>query len=692
MKEFHLPHIFSQLIAIHPHHAVLEKNIMGNRLFAVVFVAVVFCFGSGSGFSLLAEEKTSATEEVMPLKLPEQANPEIRELQTRIYLLAQRQIKHMLTLVHPVGNNPEHKLLTGQEPGSDWVRRNAAAVEAFAFLYRFGPYEEKRVGIGRKELLEKNIVPVMRYITSTHLTAPGPIEEEANWGDSWQSALWAQHLARAAWWAWPGLPDDLRQSVRRVIAHEADFLADQTPPHQLKRNTKAEENAWMSMIFDKAVLLLPSDPRRPKWEKAFQRWALSSFLRPADEHSREIVDGRTVAEQFTGANIYDDFTLENHNMVHPDYMGAIIFPMGCSLEFAMTGRTPPQAIRHNADRIYTNLKWFFLRDGGCLYPNGEDWELFNIQDWTDQNVIMAVYTDDPDAWAITRRCWATTEKMAARRSDGSICIPEEIYYPGEVEGLGEELARYWLMFQGMKKINDHPQPLLGIKRLDSGKLILHRTPKAVHSVSWGAVVMAQCVPWRLDRVVSPDKGNGVGYIRLENQKKNLPPRLQSAQVEDKADGFVADLVLHHGDAVRAELQFRSNADGSFVIQEKLTALRDIATAEIATGAIGVLNNPKWVYETHKRRIQFDDRTTEVPALSGIIVESEGVRRIDVDGGLAVKGAAPLAARYIGTKEIERGRATDHLYLNYRGGERKWKKGEVISTFEATLTPQGEPSN
>jgi hypothetical protein len=435
---------------------------------------------------------------------------------------------------------------------------------------------------------------------------------------------------------------------------------------------------------------MPSDPRRADWEKAFQRWAMSSFLRPADEHSQKIVDGRPVSEQFIGANMYDDFTLENHGMVHPDYMGSFAFLVQCSLDYAMSERKPPEALLYNAREMYENLKWFYLPDGGCVYPNGEDWALFQIPDFSDTHIQMAVYAQDPDAWSLTKDCLATTEKMQARNPDGPIFTPKEMHYSGSQQIVLEELAREWLMLQGAQGIVDRPRPPLGVKRLDSAKIILHRTPKAIHTVSWGPVIMAQCVPWRLDRVVSPDQRDGVGHVRMKYyQEYFLPVRLDSANVSDKADGFVADLVIDHGDAVRAELQFRSNADGTFVIREKLTALRDCATSEIAAGLIGVLNNPKWVYETHHRRIQFGDQTTDVPALSGKVVESEGVRRIDVDGGLRIESAAPLSARYLGAKRIEHGRATDKLYLNYLGGQRDWKRGEVISTYEATLTPQPE---
>jgi hypothetical protein len=634
-----------------------------------------------------ASEPSSSSAGVMPWHLPEQNNPDIRIVQDQLYHLAQTQTRYLLTTVHPWSEDPALKLLTQSKSLEHWIRPNAAALQGFSFLYRFGPYDENVVGVSRARLLQETIIPMMRYLTTTHVTGTRPTSDGKKWGDHWQSAYWAQCLGRAAWWAWDDVPEDLRQAVRQVIAHEADRFVNATPPHQLKNDTKAEENAWNSMIFNMAVVLMPSDPRRAAWENAFQRWVLSSFLRPADATAATIVDGRPVSEQFTGANIYDDFTLENHRRVHPDYMGAITLSMSCALDYDMTGRKPPQALFYNTREIFENLKWFFLPDGGCVYPNGEDWELFvSTADWPDQLIQMAVYEQDPDAWSLLKNNLATIAKLQARNPEGPLHVTEEFFYPGTQQSIMEEVAREWLMLQGARTIVDQPRLRLGIKRLDSGKIIVHRTPRAIHTLSWGAVVMAQCVPLRQDRVVSPDERSGIGHVRLEGDKKVLPVELRSANVSDSPDGFVADLIVDHADAVRAELHFRSSPDGTLLIREKLSALRDLATSEIATGLIGVLNDPKWVYETHHRRIQFAGQATDVPALSGKMVEGEGARRIDVDGALSIEAAAPLHARYLGAKQIERGRATDTLYLNYLDGRHDWKAGQVISTYEATVAP------
>jgi hypothetical protein len=668
-------------------------TIRSTRLLLIAsFVAVLIYSASRMNAECLADEKTAAADAVMPLILPEQTNPEIKNAQDRLYRLSLHQAHYVLTLVHPWKEDPSLKLSTQSKSVEHFIRPNTGVIASFAFLYRFGPYDEKIVGVSRAELLEKNILPMMRYIADTHLTGTRPTSDGKKWGNQWQSAFWAQMLGRSAWWIWADLPDDLRQSIRRVVTFEANRFVDKKPPHALVKDTKAEENAWNSMIFDVAILLMPSDPKRPVWEKEFQRWAMSAYLRPADEHSAKIVDGRPVSEQFGGANIYDDFTLENHGIVHPDYMGAFTLTLTCAIDYAMTGRPAPEALLHNTREVYENLKWFFLPDGGCVYPNGEDWDLFGSTfDWSEVNVLMSAFAQDADAWPLLQKNLATGEKMQSRGAEGSLYKDQETVYEGAQHLVGEELAREWLTLQTIRKLTDRSLPLLGMKRLDSGKLILHRTPKAIHTFSWGPVVMAQCVPWRLDRVVSPDQRDGIGQVRLINDRKVLPVKLVSADVEDSADGFTADVTIDHGDAIRAKLRFRSNADGSFVIREKLTALRDLTTSEINTGLIGILNNPFWIYESHSRKIKFDGETTAVPALSGKTVETAGVRQIDVDGALKIESPAPLAARYMGAKEMDRGRATDKLYLNYLDGERNWKSEQVISTFETTLTPQADPS-
>ena len=608
----------------------------------------------------------------------------LEQMDQRVYLAAEKLARYLRGAVRQWAEDPKMSLLTESRHDEHHIRPNTGAVEGFCFLYRFGPYEQALVGVSRRQLLQETILPMIRYLVTTHVTGPRPTGDGRPWGDAWQSAHWAQMLGRGAWYVWDDLPTDLRAGVSRVVAHEADRIAGMPPPHQIRLDTKAEENAWNSRILSVAAMLSPSDPRRPVWEAAFQKWAMSSFLRPADAQCQTVIDGRTVASQFTGANIYDDFTLENHNIVHPDYMTCFGLSLGATLDYALTGRRPPECLRYNVAGIYENLKWFVLPDGGFVYPNGQDWQLFRNADWVGAHVQMAVFGRDRDAWALAGRSLAALEEMQARSDTGAVYALGETFFASTQTDLLHSLAQTWLILKTAERIERAPDDRRGVRRLDSGKIILRRTGSAIHTFSWGAKVMAQCVPYRLDRIVSPDQASGIGHIWIKGHREPLPTRVHDVKVTHGEDWFAVELVLDHGEAVRASLRFRSNQDGSWTMGEKLIARSAITTTRIATGLIGILNNPGWVYERGRRTIKIDGRAEEVPALSGKAIVADPAREIGIDGAMRIRGTHPLALRYLGARRPDRSRATDELDLNYHADERDWKAGETISEYEATV--------
>lgn len=629
--------------------------------------------------------------EVMPLVEP-RGRADLENLDQRIYGAVQQLARYLRTLVHPWQEDESMALLTDSRSGEHHIRPNAGAVRGFCFLCRFGPYEESVVGVSRSGLLRETVIPMLRYLVATHVTGTRPTGDQRSWGDAWQSAHWAQHLGAGAWYVWDELPEDVRAGVRRVVAHEADRIAASTPPYQIQRDTKAEENAWNSRILSVVQLLLPDDPRRPDWETAMQRWTLSSFLRPADQHSQAVVDGRTVASQFRGANLHDDFTLENHSIVHPDYMTCFSLTLGSELDYALSGRRPPECLHYNVAEIYENLKWFVLPDGGFVYPNGQDWQLFRNADWTVKSVMMSVLLHDPDAWSLATRCVDALEKMQARSTSGTVYAPGETFFASTQTDLLGSLSTSWLLLKLADRIERAPRDRLGVRRLDSGKIILHRTASAVHTFSWGPKVMAQCVPSRLDRLVSPDPLNGIGHIVLTDRQSPLPIRLGDVQVTSGKDGFQAELVVVHGDRVRAELQFTSDPDGCLTMREKLVALADLTTARIATGQIGILNNPGWIYENGRRTVAINGQEQVVPALSGKRFGAQGVQQLSIDGVLCIRGTQPLRPQYVGARQPNRARATDLLYLNYVDRKQSWRAGETISEYEAVVHVEPDPSS
>lgn len=626
--------------------------------------------------------------DVMPMMFPahsEGRSVEVRQVCDRVYLAAQKQAHHLLDLAHPWEKDETLLLLTDSKSGEHWIRPNTGTVAGLAFLYRFGEYDESSVGISRTTLLADYIVPMMRYLVTTHKTGTKATSDGERWGNAWQSAHWAHMLGRGSWWIWTDLPKDVQAGVERVVAHEADRFVVKEPPYQIEMDTKAEENAWNSQILSVATLLMPEDPRRPTWEKAFLRWALSSFLRPADERSTALLDGITVSDFYTGANMYDDFTLENHGIVHPGYMSTWSLSLGNALDFSMTERKVPQTLLYNVSGIYNNLKWFSLPDGGFVYPSGQDWALFRTPYWLFPHCLMTVYGNDPDAWSLAQQCLNVIERMQARSKTGAIFHSEEYFFPSTQTDTLYSLAKTWLAFHQLGDLRSQHRSPRGVLRLNAGKILLNRTGQAIHTFSWGKKVMAQFVLNREDRIVSPDQRNGVGHVRLHSAEKPLPIRIREIAIRETKERFDVDLVLDHGpNKIRAFLQYHSEPNGDFHMRENLVALETIRIGEVATGLVGILNDPYWIFEKGTRTIVLDGQSYVFESCKGQKVAKDGIEEIEIDDAILIKSDKPLHIGYLSATAVQRGRATDMLYLNYHPEEKTYQNGDVISEYTVTM--------
>ena len=657
---------------------VRHPRVCVSAIFVWITAAVV---GTGLPRASFGEEPS-----VAPLSLPEFPSPQIANLADRLYVILEKQCHYLLGLVKPWKGDPQYKLLTESRSAEHWIRPNTGAVQAFCFLYRFGPYDEKLVGMSRETLLRDIIVPMIRYLTETHVTGSQLTGDGRKWGDAWQSAHWAQMLGRGAWFIWNDLPEDLRSAVRRVVRHEAERIAQSQPPARLRGDTKAEENAWNAQILSVAWLLMPHDPQADQWMQQFQRWTLSAFLRPSDQHATEVVDGRPVAEQFTGANIFDDFTLENHGFVHPDYMSTFTLSMGCVTDFRMTGRREPQSVLWNVRGIYENLKWFILPDTGFVYPSGQDWTIFRQPAWLSAHILMFVYGRDGEAWDLALRTVEVIERMQARSPEGAIYDPSEFFFPSTQTDIAQALARAWLHlhFADPAAMGKY-QPRTGAKHLRFGKIFLYRTPRLITALSYGSVIMGTFTPNQRDRLISPDQRSLVGWITLSGSTEPLPLRLLRAEFSEKDESFEGILHLSHGDAILAEWALTGDISGRVRIREKLIAQRDYTIQEVATGLIGVLNNRRWIFEQGKREIRLAGESKIIPAHSGIRWAAPRTDHVRIDHVIEIELAPPRDVLYVGATQPERGRATDRLVLNHISGPRDVHAGDVIAEWSTTIT-------
>ena len=603
----------------------------------------------------------------------------------KCYELIEKQAHYLLTLVKPWHGNSMYKLLTESKGKEEHITRpNTGAVAIFSFLYRFGNYSADIIGVSREELLNDYIIPMMRYLVSVHKTGKLTFDDDKQWGRSWQSAHWTHQLGQGAATVWDVLPDDLKTDILEVVRFEADEVASKEPPYNLKNDSKSEENAWNASVLSIALVLMPDDERKTVWEDALQRWILSAYLCPNDANKDILIDGKSLKEQFGGANIYNDYTLENHGLIHPDYMAACTQKGEIMIDYLATGRKIPDACMYNVDNIYEQLKVLLLPSGGFLYPTGQDWAIFRHCDWANLHAFNMYHYNDSEALYWLRVTLDVIERMQMRHKDGRIYGFHENDFPSSQTLCGLGLVDTWKMLMVADSIEEKTPDVNISKLYPDGKFFIHKTGNAAHSISWGKQIQIQSMALSKDPIVAPDWRNGVGSIRLKGDSKDMPIKLIEMTEDSISSGYLFRMKIMHGHAVCAKYEISSLDNGKFVINEKLIAVKNIATSKIATLSFGILNHSDWIEERGYRLIHNNGKDFCFKSLSGneLMICGDSVQ---VDDRLTVVSSKDINGVYYGCKGWKSSKLLDKLVLNFCDDEKEWKKGDIISENKITIS-------
>ncbi|HEY8719181.1 hypothetical protein [Pengzhenrongella sp.] len=220
--------------------------------------------------------------------------------------------------------------------------------------------------------------------------------EPDGWGFQLQSGMWAALAGQAAWLQWHHLAEQDRQNVIRMVVAEADqpimtepqFWKDAAGVEVYPGDTKAEEMAWISMIWQLAVAMLPDHPHAPVWAQRVIEFHAAAWAKPADLKSTGVLHGQPVPGYLSGSNVSADGTLENHGRIHPDYMAAATLTLQSGILSALSDRPTPAAAVRNIGSVWAALSKVVFASGpydapggtiykpgsaALYYPEGNDW-------------------------------------------------------------------------------------------------------------------------------------------------------------------------------------------------------------------------------------------------------------------------------------------------------------------------------
>ncbi len=212
--------------------------------------------------------------------------------------------------------------------------------------------------------------------------------KDHSFGNTWQSSWWVAEMATAAWFLWDRLDPALQEAVAEMVVYHADIIAAERPGHRINLDTEAETVAWNSTILALATNMLPNHPHAAKWREAERLYVYTIFATPHDlSDSTPGDDGRPLKDWIAGANIHDDFSLENHNRFHIDYeLTCYRFLMFGAAMHRLGGTSVPAAFRHHTLDVYEKVL-LPCTDGSkfITYVSDNDWKRYHA--WTESPAI-----------------------------------------------------------------------------------------------------------------------------------------------------------------------------------------------------------------------------------------------------------------------------------------------------------------
>ncbi len=292
--------------------------------------------------------------------------------------------RHNVAWIPEAAENIEQnwRKLTGRQ-NHDVIRPACSVAYAMAVVLKTGIFDERAVGVSKQEALARTV---------RLLKAAAVAHNHASWKYPWQSALWAATLGHAGWMLWDNLDAQTKGRIAAIVEFEANrFLdPDYRVPYWNGRggDTKAEENAWNSMVLNVACAMLPEHPNALKWKTVCSELMVSAYALQKDLQNETVLDGKPVKDWLDGYNVREDGVVINHGIVHPDYMCCVSLNLWAFPVQSLAGRPVSETADFRADLVYRTLatkNWPSppnKKPGGTIYvpgraevyyPSGTDW-------------------------------------------------------------------------------------------------------------------------------------------------------------------------------------------------------------------------------------------------------------------------------------------------------------------------------
>ena len=441
------------------------------------------------------------------------------------------------------------------------VRPNADLSMICAFLSKYGKGKVSLPADVTWTDIESMAMKSLVFAYSTHKANKLKVCSGNNyWGSTsssdavWESSLWAMSVAYSAFFQWDKLSDTQKDYIYQLLKAECNYELHRTIPTGYAGDTKAEENGWEADVLAVTLGLFPNDPLAPQWFERLREFAVNSYSHQDDATDATIIDPtydtKTVKDLYKGQNLYDDFTLQNHNYFHTSYQNVVIQELGEAAlalklfqqELYGTEKWHTNALMHHNDKVMQEvLYWLALSDGELAMPNGNDWSLF-LYDQITSYSTNACFLRDPHALMLENLAYKMIKHRQQTTTDGSWLLRADV----GARRMGVEAHRVmmtWLMHEVLStatltptRWEDFTREYSAAKILSSQNIVRAATPDRFTCFSWSNGLRSYTgyispqpsdlrpqtsnliVPFRANNT-----GNFLGWYEVQGKKTNATP-------------------------------------------------------------------------------------------------------------------------------------------------------------------------
>ena len=443
------------------------------------------------------------------------------------------------------------------QANEDGVRSNADLGMIAAFLVKYGKGKVTLPDGVTWDDLQQMARKSLVFAYSTHKANKLKVCSGNNyWGSTgvsdhtWESSLWAMSVAYSAFFQWDELTEAQKGYVKALLKAECNYELNRTIPTGYAGDTKAEENGWEADVLAATLGLFPDDELAPQWFARLREFAINSYSHRSDADDTTVIDpdydATTVAGLYKGQNLYDDYTLQNHNYFHTSYQNVVIQELGeAALALKLFQKTlhgtekwQTAALMHNNGAVQREvLNWLALADGELAMPNGNDWSLF-LYDQITSYTTNACFLGDADALMLENLAYKMIKARQQTTADGSWLLRSDI--GARRMGVeGHRVMMTWLMHEAVSTagmtastFDDFRERYGAAKLFTSQNIVRGYTRDRFTTFSWApgitsytGYIAANSVD--KNKIIVPYKanntGNFLGWYTVSGKNTNATP-------------------------------------------------------------------------------------------------------------------------------------------------------------------------